>query len=362
MSTLDFASRPFEIEHPILVCPENQFAYTAVSDIAALQDAGGSVVTVFGPTGTGKTQLLREAARGYVRGNSTARIAQTTGHELAERIATAIGQRSLEQFRKEYAQIDLLLCDGLDEFPSSPSIQQQFLSVLDEILSNQGVILFTSSRPAGELRRLSGRIVNRCHGGIPAEVQLPGESSRRKLLQHFAEAYHINCPEQLVNKLARDFEVNGRELLSLLKRLYEFGRVRRRSLGSELLSEMLCGESDDEGIPLSRIAQVVAAEFDASLQEMRSGSRARRSLVSRQTAMLLAREMTETPLCEIGDYFGGRNHSTVVHACQRARILIERDTEVASAVAQIRQLLKESRRSRRRNRDRYPSTRGVRAG
>lgn len=363
MSTLDSASfAPPEIEHPFLVCPENRFAYSAAFGISESRKTPGTIVTLFGPTGTGKTHLLREAARNNTRRNSTNRVARTTGHELAELIAAAIGNRTCQQLREDYAHLDLLVCDGLDEIPASSSIQEQLLALFDELTSNGGVILLASPRPPGELHRLSSRLVNRCHGGVCAELSLPGEASRRKLLEHFAGACRIACPENVLDEVAHTSEVNARELLSLLKRLHEFARVRKRRITPALLQELRQGEGLDEPVPVGRIAQAVAGEFGINLRDMQSNSRARRSLISRQTAMLLAREIAEAPLSEIGAYFGGRNHSTVVHACHRAQQLIEMDREVASTVARIRQLLATKRTHRRRKPDDARSSRTARAG
>ena len=364
MSTLDSASSlPPGIEHPFLVCPENQLAYTATFGLATESRLPrGMIVTVFGPTGTGKSHLLREAARHYARRHSTARVAQITGLELADLIASTISNRSVEQFREDYATVNLLICDGLDEFPAHDSIQGHLQTLFDQLIENGGVILLAAPKPPGELHRLSSRLVNRCHEGVSAELGLPGATSRRKLLEHFATAYHFATPADVLGRLAGAFKVSGRELLSLLKRLREFGRVKQRPINLDLLEEMIHEELHDTDVPLSRIAQAVAGEFGISLQEMQSGSRARRSLISRQTAMLLAREISEAPLSEIGAFFGGRNHSTVVHACQRAQQLIEVDQEVASVVAQIRQLLATNRGRRSRKPDGRASANTTRAG
>lgn len=355
-------SSPSGIEHPFLVCPENQFAYTAAFGAAASGLPGGMIVTLFGPTGTGKSHLLREAARNYSRRNPTARVAQTTGQELVELVAAAIDNQSVQKFRDEYTTVDLLVCDGLDEIPNNETIQQQLEALFDELTGHGGSILLASPRPPGELERLSSRLVNRCHGGIVAELGLPEAGSRRKLLEHFAGVCRIKVPPEVLERLAEPWNVSGRELLALLKRLQEFSRVKRHPINLELLDMMLQEESDRSRVPLGRVARAVAGGFGISLDEMQSGSRTRRSLVSRQTAMLLAREISDAPLSEIGDYFGGRNHSTVVHACQRARQLIEVDPEVASVVAQIRQLLASTRSPRRRKRGDRVSIRKTRAG
>lgn len=362
MPALDSPSSPLSgIEHPFLVCPENQYAYTATFGLA--RDASrGTIVTVFGQTGTGKSHLLREAARNYSRRNPSARIARTTGHELAELITGSITNRSVDQFRDDYTTVDLLICDGLDEIPEHLSIQGQLQVLFDELTGNGGLILLASPKPPGELRGLSSRLIDRCHGGLTAEMCLPGVASRRKMLEHFASTYRIAAPGDVLDQLAGSFAVNCRELLSLLKRLHQIGRVRKRPIDLELLAEMTQEETSGEAIPMSHIAQAVAGEFGISLREMRSDSRARRTLVSRQTAMLLAREISEAPLSEIGAFFGGRNHSTVVHACQRARQLIEVDQEVASTVAQIRRLLATKRSQRRRKPDHRASANSVRAG
>ena len=362
MSALDSPpSSSSGIEHPFLVCPENQYAYTASFGLAR-NASRGIIVTVFGPTGTGKSHLLREASRNFSRRIPSARIARTTGHELAEMIAGSITNRSVDQLRDDYTTVDLLICDGLDEIPHHQSIQGQLQVLFDELTGNGGLILLASPRPPGELRGLSSRLIDRCHGGLTAELGLPGAASRRKLLEHFATTYRIAAPGEVLDQLAGSFAVSSRELLSLLKRLHQFGRVKKRSIDLELLMEMTQEETSGEAIPMSLIAQAVADEFGISLRMMQSDSRSRRTLVSRQTAMLLAREISEAPLSEIGAFFGGRNHSTVVHACQRARQLIEVDQEVASTVAQIRRLLAMKRSQRRRKPDHRPSANSARAG
>ena len=350
---------PQRREHrAFLVLPENQLAYTAATQLLAPRPRRVTpAVTITGPAGVGKSHLVQQFVRSAYNAGSTV-VAHVAASEFAAEWEDAVRTKRVVEFHDAYANVATLACEDLHAIRMKPGAQQALVSLIDALLPQGGCVLLSCRRPPGEVPGLSRRLVDRCHGGVCAAIDVPGRASRIKLLQQFAAEQQVLLPAEVVEHLADSGPQAPRELQGFVIRLTQAAGRRRTAIDVPLAESLLQQEPEQQTGRMAAIAKEVARQFGVTLRVLRSQSRNAGNVVPRQAAMFLSRELTSAPYAEIGRYFDGRNHSTVVHACQRFETLLEHDQRVASLIETVRDRLPSVARCRQpvrrratRNRD-----------
>ena len=333
-SSVQTASEPF------LVLPENRFAYTAVSEWKP-RGAGKlwPLLYLYGPSGIGKSHLARHALRLALRQAPDLKTHEISAMQFAGELAAVRFQTGLPEFRGQFADLDLLLVEDLQGLASSAAAQEALVVVLDELLSQGCRVLVTGRHSPGTFNHVSRRLLSRLRGGIAAELKAVAVESRRALIQQFAETRQIPLNKSVVELLAARLAISPRELAGAVDRLESAASAKRRAIDDAFTAQYLAGEVESPALTLSRIGRAVAKEFGVSATELRARGRVQALVLPRQCAMLLARELTGKSLARIGEFFGGRDHSTVLYACQKLHNLVPHDAAVRQQLAQIRQAL-----------------------
>jgi chromosomal replication initiator protein len=330
-----------------LVLPENQMAYTAAMQLLkAGAGCPSPVVTVSGPSGVGKSHLVQQFVR--CASGSSAVVVQVAASELAAEWEDAVRRKRMQEFHESRANIGCLACEDLHAIRNKPGAQQAIVSLIDVLLPQGGRVLLSCRRPPGEVPGFARRLVDRCHGGVCVSLDPPDRASRIKLVQLFAGEQQALLPADVVDILVDSGWQLPRELLGLVTRLVQTAGRRRRAIDLALADALLREEPQQQAGRVAGIAAEVARQFGVALRLLRSQSRHASHVVPRQAAMYLSRELTGTPYAEIGRYFDGRNHSTVVHACQRFKTLLESDQRVATLVENVRDRLPATSNCRKR--------------
>ena len=313
-STMTRSSLPRE-SHAFLVVRENQLAFQTVMRLKSRHPRMTSpVVTLIGPPGSGKSHLARQLHRDVVDEHSDTSILRTSAAEFTGKFQRAALESQIREFQRAHREkIDLLIFEDLQELQTRPEVQQQLLAMVDDLLGSGGRVLFTARRSPGEVKGLSRRLVNRCQGGILIDLQLPGEASRRKLIEHFASSLNFVLPGPTIAVLANRGPTIPADLLAFV------GRLRQhRSKGPitpDDLAVFLVAASAPPTV--HEIAKRVSRHFGVTLTDLKSSSRQASLVTARHVAMYLARDLAQTHFAAIGEYFGGRNHASVMYACQR---------------------------------------------
>jgi chromosomal replication initiator protein len=320
---------------PFLVLPENEFAR------AALDGFDGSAQTVFlyGPSGVGKSRLAQSAVDAFSTRSPGTRIQFFTASQFAAEFAEASVNKTIPLFQSLTRQLDLFVLEDLQALEGRPETQTQLLSLINELVPTGCRILWTSRKSPGELAQFQPKLISRFRAGILAPVRMPAAASRRRLLEHFARVEQIPITPAAVRLLADGLSVSPRELLSVLHRLTALARHDRVPVDPDLVRKFLAHDPPPLTLTLDDICRAVARQFGTTLAELRSRKRARSAALPRQCAMYLARELTTASLQRIGAFFGKRDHSTVIHACQRVSVLIERESDLTARLNQIRHAL-----------------------
>jgi chromosomal replication initiator protein len=218
-------------------------------------------------------------------------------------------------------------------------VQLQLVSIVDEILRRGGRVLWTASRSPGELDGFTPRLLTRCLAGVCAALKPLDEASRFKLLCHLACAKQIPLPQETARWLAAEWQVSPSELLATLVRLDVAARQRQSALSCEFARRFLADEFKPQQLTLQEVTTTVARHFGVTVGALRSASRQRGLVVPRHCAMQLARELTDLSLRSIAEFFGGRQHSTVLHGCQRLEELLGERPDLRHDLALIRRKL-----------------------
>lgn len=319
--------------HPFLVYREASWIYQSVMRLKARQPRMTSpLITLIGPQGCGKSHIARQLQREVQEERTATQIVRTSAAQFTGELQRASRLSRLRDFQQQHRErVDLLIFEDLHELGTRPETTQQLVAMLDDVLAAGGRVLLTTRTTPGEIRGLSRRLVNRCQGGVLLEMVPPGESSKRKLLNHFAEAQNLVISEEVVQLLARKGPSVPGDLLALII------KIRQARTPSPISPESVERWLASEGHPvtLGEVARKVARHYRVKLADLRSANRQASLVAARHVAMFLARELAQTQFAEIGKYFGGRNHASVIYACQRVEELRTNDPALHLDVEQL---------------------------
>lgn len=334
---------------PFLVLPESQLAFAAATQLRSARSTRPlPPLTIYGAPGTGKSHLLAQVFADRRASGNPPQAIEVTAEEFADEWIEAVRGRRVVEMREMYLAHELLICEDLQGIRNAAAAQEALISLLDEMLAGGGRVVLTAYAPPQEIRGLTARLVGRCHGGVSVSIPLPGRVSRLKLLKHFAAPLQVPVGMDALESLAKAEGLSPRELRAQLQRLVQAARQRRCAVDSALVHDLVAGEVPGEECRVADVAREVARQFGVTLRQLRSQSRGAASMLPRQAAMFLSREVTSAPCTEIGAYFSGRTHSTVVHACERFEQQLAEDVRLSAMTDAIRSSLARPGTRRRR--------------
>lgn len=322
--------------------PENQFLLELFLPASVKGLASRSPIVLYGASGVGKSALAYTLAQRFL-GLTTdrARLMQTSGTDFARHFIQAIEADDVEHFRRRHRGSRLLLIDELQGLEGKPAVQEELLRTLDELEQQQRVVIFTSSALPMKLRGLSAGLISRLSAGWSIEVHPPGGAARAQLIMHLAQKESLPCgPEQAEWMTAHIG--NGTtcaQLRSLLLQVAHQQRACPEADAAALWQQVLDQHRADLCPSLSEIAKATARQFRLRLADLRGESRQANMVKARGLAMLLARQQTGMSLQQIGDYFGGRDHTTVLHAVRKLEGNLASDSGLRSHLESLRQRL-----------------------
>lgn len=323
-----------------LILPENRFAYSVLMswDETPPDDAVPPIY-LYGPSGTGKSHLVRAALGRLAATFPDWRILTITAGEFLARCSEAADTREFRAFRKQFQKLDVLAIEDLSSITRRIEPQLQLVSLWDELLAHQCRLVVTCRTSAAEVSGLVPELVNRCHAATCVPIRLPNLASRERLLSHWAQAMRMSLADDVVPFLAEKFAVTPRELFGVLTQLRAISQQRRQPLDVELVRRHLLGQHPPRVYSIPQIARQVARHFQVTLADLRAKSRKPSLVLPRQCAMSLIRELTDQSLQKVGEYFGGRDHSTVLHACHKLETLLPDQPDLRQHLAKIRNQL-----------------------
>lgn len=323
----------------------NRFAHAASLAVAESPGKTYNPLFIYGGVGLGKTHLM-QAIGHYVFGqNPNTKVLYVTSEKFTNELINALKDGSMEDFRNKYRTIDLLMIDDIQFIAGKERTQEEFFHTFNTLYEANKQIILTSDKPPKEIHTLEERLQSRFEWGLIADIQSPDLETRIAILKKKVQADKILIPDDLLMYIADKFSSNIRELEGALNRIIALSSLTHSNITIDLADEAMKGminSNKKKIIDDVLIQNAVSRYFDIKLEEFKSKKRSRDVAYPRQVAMYLCRDMTDMSLPQIGDQFGGRDHTTVMHACEKINEELKNNHETRKAIEEIKKAISAS--------------------
>jgi chromosomal replication initiator protein len=320
-----------------VVGPNNRLAHAASQAVAEHPATAYNPLFLYGGVGLGKTHLLH-AIGNYCQEHGK-NVLYVSSEEFTNDMIAAIRSHTTQAFREKYRSADVLLVDDIQFIAGKESTQEEFFHTFNTLHGQNKQIIVTSDRPPKSLVTLEERLRSRFEWGLTADIQLPDLETRLAILGSKAERLGRTVPNEIMELIARRVQSNIRELEGALNRIVAFAELSGMAMNPQMAEVALADLLPQRGdVKPAAVVDVVARVFNLSVERMLSPDRSHEVALPRQIAMYLMRE-TNVSLPQIGQALGGRDHTTVMYACEKVADLLERDDRLRTQVGQIRRQL-----------------------
>lgn len=327
-----------------VVGPSNQFAHAAAMASAQSPSRAYNPLFVHGDVGLGKTHLMQAIGNFIHTKNSRGKVCYTTCEAFVNEYIEALTTNSLAKFRKKYRTADALLIDDIHFLAGKDRMQEEFFHTFNAIFENHKQIVMTSDRPAGELAGLAPRLVSRFEWGLVVELESPDVETRVAILRKKCDQLNLSIEQSLLFYIAERISSNIRRLEGALIRVASYVSLTGQTIDRSKLEYLLRDTLDQEqkqAVSIENIQKAVAEHYDIRLGDLVGPKRPQNIAWPRQVAMYLSRTMTNQSFPVIGDAFG-RNHATIVHACQTVERRQVEDLKLRQTLSLLRQRISHS--------------------
>jgi len=316
----------------------NRFAHAAATSVAESPAKSYNPLFIYGRAGLGKTHLLH-AIGNYIDSIYTRmRVRYVTSEQFTNDFIRAIRDNEQSHFKELYRNTDVLLIDDIQFLERAEQTQEEFFHTFNALHQSERQIVIASDRPPKQIKKLDDRLRSRFEWGLTVDIQPPDLETRIAILQSKAERERFTVPSDVVDLIASRVDSNIRELEGALIRVHAFASLQRSTPDlpmAELVLKDLFPDAGKREISVAMIQEEISEYFGFSIEELCSPSRSRQLTTARQIAMYLIRELTALSLPNIGKAFGGRDHTTVIHANKKIAGLMQEKQQVYNQVQEL---------------------------
>ncbi|MDX1991322.1 MAG: chromosomal replication initiator protein DnaA [bacterium] len=322
----------------------NRLAYEAARAVAENPAKYYNPLLLYGSVGLGKTHLLHAIAH-TCRAHGL-RVIYVPSEAFTNDLVDSIRHKTTAMFRERYRSVDVLLVDDVQFMAGKESTQEEFFHTFNALYTFNKQIVLVSDRPPRELNSLEDRLRSRFEGGLAVDVQPLELESRLAILEMWARERGVILPMDAMQAIAERARSNVRELEGLFNQAITKAHLEQRPVTMQVVEAALERHERPrqhrirKGVTMDQVIEAVAAHFDLYPEDITGKGRSTRLNQARQVAMFLVRELTDVPLVQIGDVFGGRSHTTVLHGCNKMAEEMERDAELRALLMQLRAQLR----------------------
>ena len=308
----------------------NQLARAAASQVADNPGSAYNPLFIYGGTGLGKTHLLHAVGNGILLNNPKAKIAYMHSERFVQDMVKALQNNAIEKFKQYYRSVDALLIDDIQFFANKKGTQEEFFHTFNALLEGNQQIILTSDRYPKEIEGVEDRLKSRFGWGLTIAIEPPELETRVAILKTKAQESGINLADEVSFFIAKRLRSNVRELEGALNRVIANANFTGRAITIDFVREALRDllALQDKLVTIDNIQKTVAEYYKIKVADLLSKRRSRSVARPRQIAMALSKELTNHSLPEIGDAFGGRDHTTVLHACRKVKDLREETHDI----------------------------------
>jgi len=308
----------------------NQLARAAASQVSDNPGTAYNPLFIYGGTGLGKTHLLHAVGNGILLNNPKAKIAYMHSERFVQDMVKALQNNAIEKFKQYYRSVDALLIDDIQFFANKERTQEEFFHTFNALLEGNQQIILTSDRYPKEIDGVEDRLKSRFGWGLTIAIEPPELETRVAILKKKAQENQINLADEVAFFIAKRLRSNVRELEGALNRVIANANFTGRAITIDFVREALRDllALQDKLVTIDNIQKTVAEYYKIKVADLLSKRRSRSVARPRQIAMALSKELTNHSLPEIGDAFGGRDHTTVLHACRKVKDLREETHDI----------------------------------
>lgn len=322
-----------------IVGSSNNIAYAAAVAVADNpgEDDMYNPLFLYGGVGLGKTHLMHAIGNHVISCNPDAKVLYVSCEKFTTELVEAIRDKKTIEFKEKYRQLDLLLIDDVQFLSGKEAAQEEFFHTFNALFDAKKQIVMCSDRKPSEIQTLTDRLVSRMSKGLIFDIKSPDFETRTAILEKKAESKNIKIPSEILQYIAYTITSNIREMEGALNKIVIYAKFNNRVIDMELAEEVMKDVIKDNkaNITVSYIQETVSDFYKVTLDELLSKRRTKPLTTYRHIAMYLCRKLLEDSLEEIGEKFGGRDHSTVMNGCDKVCKLIETNEEKAAEIKSI---------------------------
>ncbi len=320
----------------------NQFAHAAARAVSEKPAMSYNPLFIYGGVGLGKTHLMNAIGNNIIITNPRLKLVYMPSELFTNELITSIRYQKMEEFRNKYRGIDVLLMDDIQFIAGKERTGEEFFHTFNTLYETHKQIVISSDRFPKEMPEIEERLRSRFEWGLIADIQPPDLETKVAILERKAETEGIQLSKEVALFIASKVKTNIRELEGCLIRLGAYSSLKKVAISLEMAKDTLRDIIDEKERPITveQIQKMVADNFGIKTQEMKVKKRTRDIAYPRQIAMYLCRTLTKVSLNEIGKHFGGKDHSTVIHATKLIEEKINRDEELKEKIGAIIKTLK----------------------
>ena len=316
----------------------NRFAHAASLAVAESPAKAYNPLFIYGGVGLGKTHLMHAIGHYILQENPKAKVVYVSSEKFTNEHINAIKDDKNEEFRNKYRKVDVLLIDDIQFIAGKERTQEEFFHTFNALHEENKQIILSSDRPPKEIPTLEDRLRSRFEWGLIADIQPPDFETRMAILKKKADVEGLNVPNEVMVYIATKIKSNIRELEGALIRIIAYSSLTNRDVSVDLASEALkdiISNKESAPVTVKTIQESVANYYNLRIEDLKSQRRTRNIAYPRQIAMYLSRKLTDMSLPKIGEEFGGRDHTTVIHAYEKISENLKTDEGLQSMINDI---------------------------
>ncbi|MCL1837279.1 MAG: chromosomal replication initiator protein DnaA [Treponema sp.] len=327
-----------------IVGENNNFAANAAVAISRNPGTSYNPFLIYGGVGLGKTHLM-QAIGNYVYENSNNKVICITSEDFLNEYLDGIAQGKMNAFKNKFRYVDVLLIDDIQFFQDKPGVQEELFHTFNALLNAKKQLVFTCDRPPSELKKFSERLISRFEQSLKVDLQPPRYEVRCAILKSTAENRGASIPDEVIDLISKNISSNIRDLISALNILISYTEIMGQPVTLDIAQQKLrdvLASTRQANLSMDTIQKVVADFFSLSVNDIKGRKKTQKIVYPRQLAMNICRDMTDYSTTEIGEAFGGRDHTTVMHSIEKIQGLLITDPTLDSTIESLKRQVKES--------------------
>ena len=324
-----------------VVGDSNRFAHAAALAVAESPATSYNPLFLYGGVGLGKTHLMHAIGNEILKSNHSARVLYVTSEKFTNELINAIKDNTNEAFRNYYRNVDVLLIDDIQFIAGKEKIQEEFFHTFNTLHESGKQIILSSDRPPKEIKLLEDRLKSRFEWGLIADITNPDYETRLAILRKKAQSDHIQIDDMILSNIATKIDTNIRELEGVLNKMIAKASLTHSPLSLEMAEKAINDivSQKEKVVSCESIQEVVSKYFNINSKDLKSSKRSNDLAYPRQIAMYLCRDVAQMQLAKIGECFGKRDHTTVMHACRKIEAEIKENGNTKLIVESVKNLL-----------------------